>query len=54
MMDKKSNESVPCTYCDNPALPNTDPPVCAEHADKQNKEASGDRKPESLKELDCV
>lgn len=33
-MDKQSNLNIPCTWCDKDALPNTDPPACAEHRDK--------------------
>ena len=50
MMDKNSSEGKPCTYFDNPALPNTDPPVCAEHLN--TKQASDDTEPNTLKELE--
>ena len=33
MMEKKSSENIPCTYCDKDALPGTNPPVCKEHLD---------------------
>ena len=31
-MDKTSKLNIPCTYCEKNALPDTDPPVCEEHA----------------------
>ena len=49
MMDKRSNEDIQCTYCDNNALPNTDPPVCEKH--KNTKQASAE--PTTLKELEA-
>lgn len=48
-MEKKSSENIPCTYCSADALPDTYPPVCAEHA--QIKQASDDSEPATLKEL---
>lgn len=55
-MDKQSNLNIPCTYCDKDALPNTDPPVCAEHKAKgvvrKRASARGDRcDHDTLKEL---
>ena len=47
-MDKCSAEGIPCIYCGNPALPDTDPPVCAEHV--TTKQAS--EGPSTLKELE--
>jgi hypothetical protein len=49
-MDKNSAEHKPCTYCDNEALPDTYPPVCAEHVNV--KQASDDSEPATLKELE--
>ena len=48
-MEKNSAEHIPCTYCSADALPDTYPPVCAEHA--QIKQASDDSEPATLKEL---
>lgn len=49
MMDKKSNEHIPCTWCDRDAEPGTIPPRCRFHMvntvfveDKQDKRASED------------
>lgn len=65
MMQKQSNKKVPCTWCDKDALPNTDPPACADHlehrpvADRcpgrldKNASEPGDRLPDTLKELLC-
>ena len=51
-MDKRSNEHIPCAYCDEDALPGTEPPVCERHRDEaQRKKASEDDAPETLKEL---
>lgn len=50
-MNKRSSEGVPCTYCDNLAVPGTEPPVCEEHL-KLHKQASA--KPATLKELDSA
>lgn len=53
-MEKKGKEGIICTYCDAPALPDTDPPVCVaceqmhKHASEDTKEAPKER---SLKEL---
>lgn len=51
MLDKHSNVGIKCTYCDNDALPETDPPVC-EECRKLNKKASV--KPVTLKELEAM
>jgi hypothetical protein len=58
MMDKQSKLNIPCTYCDKDALPDTDPPACAEHKDmaalkKKASESGGKRECEhdTLKEL---
>lgn len=48
-MDKNSAEHIPCTFCSNDALPDTDPPVCEEC--KNTKRASEDSEPNTLKEL---
>ena len=49
-MTKNSNEHITCTYCDEEALPNTDPPVCALHKSMaQVKKASDEL--DTLKEL---
>lgn len=48
-MDKHSSENIPCTYCENDALPDTYPPVCEEH--KNIKKASAADEPSTLKEL---
>ena len=48
-MAKHSSENIPCTYCENDALPDTYPPVCEEH--KNIKKASADDEPSTLKEL---
>ena len=51
MMEKKSSENIPCTYCDKDARPGTNPPVCKEHLDGPlNKEAA--EGPSTLKELE--
>ena len=53
-MEKKGKEGIVCTYCDKPALPDTDPPVCVEcetmhkHATEEDQQESNHR---SLKEL---
>ena len=48
-MNKNSAEGKPCVFCGNPALPDTDPPVCEEHVN--TKIASEDEGPSTLKEL---
>jgi hypothetical protein len=48
-MEKRSNEGIPCTYCDADALPGTNPPVCEEHL--HTKTASDE--PKTLKELNA-
>ena len=45
----KNGKHIQCTYCEKPALQDTDPPVCEEHA-KLKKKAS--KTPKTLKELD--
>lgn len=52
MMDKKGNEGIPCTYCDEQAVPGTDPPACEKHAGLNKK--AGDAPPDTLKELDSA
>lgn len=49
-MMKNSAENVPCTYCDNDAVPGTEPPVCQEHMELVKKSAE-DTGPETLKEM---
>ena len=53
-MEKKSKEGIVCTYCDKPALPDTDPPVCVE-CECMHKRAAEEQNDESrertLKEL---
>lgn len=39
MIDKKSNEGMVCIYCGEPAIKDTDPPVCVHHK-TLNKSAS--------------
>ena len=51
-MRKNSAEGIQCTYCDKPALPETEPPVCEEHV-KMKKQASK-KEPETLKELETA
>lgn len=51
-MDKRSNEHIPCAYCDEDAIPGTEPPVCEKHRDEaQRKKASAEDMPDTLKEL---
>ena len=52
MMDKKSSEGIPCTYCDKDALPGTDPPVCEEHKAMGETKQASEHEPETLKELE--
>lgn len=53
-MEKKGKEGIVCTYCDKPALPDTDPPVCIE-CESMHKHASTEPATETeqrtLKEL---
>lgn len=49
-MDKTGKLNIPCTYCEKDALPDSDPPVCEEHA-KMVKKASKDEA-RTLKELE--
>lgn len=53
-IEKHGNEHIPCTLCDEDALPGTNPPMCARHMKEQlDKKASAEEsKPETLKELD--
>lgn len=53
-MDKKGNEHIPCTLCDEDALPGTNPPMCAKHVKEQldKKASAAPEKPATLKELD--
>ena len=54
MMNKRSSEGVPCTYCDNTAVAGTEPPMCEQCLkDGLKKDASADNKPNTLKELDA-
>lgn len=57
MMEKHSNERIPCTACDNDAVPGTNPPLCKECLQKQlDKKASEEPvkdEPKTLKELDA-
>ena len=48
MLKKQSNKRVPCTYCEEIAIPNTYPPVCEKHR-KVRKKASEQM---TLKELE--
>lgn len=51
MMRKESSEGLVCTWCDKPAVKGTEPPACAEHAQRQlDKQA--DEGPSTLKELE--
>ena len=50
-MEKNSAEGKVCTYCGKDALPGTDPAVCSDHL--LTKEATVDKKPETLKELEA-
>jgi len=52
MMNKISSEGIPCAYCDEPAIPGTEPPACAKHAGLAKK--AGEERPETLKELDSA
>lgn len=49
MMTKHSAQDIPCTFCENPAIPGTDPAVCEEHA-KLEKKSSNTKA--NLKDLD--
>ena len=51
-MDKCSAEGKVCTFCSKDALPGTDPAVCEDHL-RQTKEASEEKKPQTLKELEA-
>lgn len=56
-MDKRSNEHITCSLCDEDAVPGTNPPLCAAHVKEQlDKKASaaapGEKPPETLKELE--
>lgn len=57
MMEKKSNERIPCTLCDNDAVWGTNPPLCAEclqkQLDKKATAAPAKDEPSTLKELDA-
>lgn len=65
MMYKRSDEHVPCTWCDKDALPNVYPPACEKHKDrsvavagrdaldKNAAESDNNNTPETLKELLC-
>ena len=56
MMDKNSAEGKTCVYCSNPALPETNPPVCADHLmiAKEATQEPDDKtsEPKTLKELE--
>ena len=49
-MDKTGKLNIPCTYCDKDALPDSDPPVCEEHARLAKQAAK--KEAEALKELE--
>ena len=51
-MKKTSSEGIPCMFCERPAEPGSDPPVCKRHMKELKKEAS--RVPRTLKELDSL
>lgn len=54
-MDKNSSQGAVCIYCDKDAVYGTYPPVCADHVNNtQDKKASGDNEPSSLKELNSM
>lgn len=54
-MEKKGKEGIVCTYCDKPAIPDTDPPVCADcqmiHKEAQDAAQESEPSSRSLKEL---
>ena len=52
-MKKKSNQGLPCIFCERDAVPNSDPPMC-EHHMKLDKKAGLRRYPKTLKELDAL
>ena len=47
----KNGSIVQCTYCQEPALKDTEPPVCEKHRELNKKASEG---PATLKELDVV
>lgn len=47
----KNGKHIQCTYCENTALQDTEPPVCEKHKELNKKAAKG---PATLKELDVV
>ena len=47
----KNGSVLQCTYCQEPALKNTEPPVCEKHKELHKKASEG---PSTLKELDVV
>lgn len=49
MMNKNSALNIPCTHCDQPAIPGTNPPVCEDHKELVKK---GSKEASNLKELD--
>lgn len=42
MMDKKGTEGIKCVFCGNPAIKDTYPPVCTEHAGMDKTASEGD------------
>lgn len=49
MLDKRSSMNIPCIYCEKDALPDTNPPVCAEHVNLVKKGSASS----TLKELEA-
>lgn len=49
MMNKNSALNIPCTHCDQTAIPGTNPPVCEEHQELVKKSST---EPSTLKELE--
>ena len=47
----KNGSVLQCTYCQEPALKDTEPPVCEKHKELRKKASEG---PSTLKELDVV
>ena len=52
MLNKQSNKGIPGTYCDEKALPDTHPPVCAKH--KGIKKKASEDKTFELMETDLA
>ena len=51
MMNKNSALNIPCTHCDQTAIPGTNPPVCEEHQELVKR---GSKEASNLKELDST